>query len=198
MRILGLDMSTKTGYAVLDNGTLVDKGLITADSKPTDGFLKGLVEDYTFLSDAHWISTRIAKLIGGIDYIYIEQTNIGKNRTSQKQLEFVHCMVLNNLRKLSVADRVRYVDTSAWRSELKVRMTKDDTKHNKLVKAKKIRGKITTKHLAVRWANETYGLDLLLKDNDIADAIAVATYGNIYENKPTPSVSEQDVEKIFA
>jgi Holliday junction resolvasome RuvABC endonuclease subunit len=38
-----------------------------------------------------------------------------------------------------------------------------------------IKGKITKKHLAIRWVNETYNLNLAMKDNDAADAIALAS-----------------------
>ena len=44
-----------------------------------------------------------------------------------------------------------------------------------------IRGKITPKHLAVRWANDIYNKKLKIKDNDIADALAIATCGIIKE-----------------
>ena len=199
MKILGLDMSTKTGYAILNDGSIDAVGLLTRSSKSINEKAQVFIEDFSFLSDANDIATQVVDLIklNAVDYIYIEQTNKGRNRTSQKQLEFIHCRTLELIKGLGLAKIVRYVDTSAWRRALKVKLTKDDSAHNKLVKKKKARGKITTKHLAVRWANSTYNLNLLLKDNDIADAIAVATYGLEHESNPKPEITEKDIEKIF-
>lgn len=192
-------MSTKTGYAVLNRTDLVGYGLVNRSGRAMDGDTQLKVEDYGFISDAEDIALGVVKAVSDNSpaYIYIEQTNKGRNRTSQKQLEFIHYAVLKALSDKGYATKVRYVDTSAWRKELKIKLSKEDSKHNKLVKAKKIRGKITTKHLACRWANETYNLDLLLKDNDIADAIAVATYGFIYESKDKPKITESDIESLF-
>jgi hypothetical protein len=58
-------------------------------------------------------------------------------------------------------------------------LTNADKKHNKTTKIAGLgngtnpnyRGKITPKHLAVQKSNELYGLELKLKDDDIADAI---------------------------
>jgi Holliday junction resolvasome RuvABC endonuclease subunit len=70
-------------------------------------------------------------------------------------------------------------------------MSKDQKKSNtKLSKAKRaaaesgtkldkaalgIRGKVTKKHLAVKYVNDTYGLSLRMSENDAADAIGLAT-----------------------
>jgi hypothetical protein len=199
MKILGLDMSTKTGYAIINNDSISSFGLLTRSSKTIEEKTQVFVEDFGYLADAKSIAVQIVDLIklNNIDYIYIEQTNKGRNRTSQKQLEFIHCCVLSSIKSIGMAKIVRYVDTSAWRKALKIKTTKQDSAHNKLVKSKKAKGKITTKHLAVRWANSTYNLNLLIKDNDIADAIAVATYGIKYESNPKPEITERDIEKIF-
>ncbi len=198
MRVLGLDIATKTGYALLDSKSLVDKGLVTI-KKLKNQALESCAEDFGFVCDAENMGEHLVALVSKCkpDFIYIEQTNKGRNRTSQKQLEFIHEAVLRRFWDKNWEQLVRYVDTSAWRSSLGVRMTKEDRDHNKKVKAGKIRGKLTPKHLAVRWANERYDLELLLKDNDIADAIAVATYGYIYENTEKPNVTPALVERIF-
>ena len=112
---------------------------------------------------------------------------MGKQRYSQKALEFIHLATLVALRPLDIP--IVYISSSAWRSALGITMTKEDKKNNaKLSKAKKlstdsgcpvdkkkvgVRGKIGKKHLAVRYINSVYNLDLLMKDNDIADAIAL-------------------------
>ena len=71
--------------------------------------------------------------------------------------------------------RVAYLDTTEWRRLVQLRLSEKDKENNKLAKKKK-KGhtKITTKHLSVRLANETFGLKLLKKQNDEADAICLA------------------------
>lgn len=199
MRVLGLDMSTKTGYAILESGTLIKSGLISKEITSSSRSTQGRVIDYVFLDMADEIAEGVRQYLNpSIDFIYIEQTNQGRNRTSQKQLEFIHSAVLRTIKTSGYADKVRYVDSSAWRSILSIKLTKLDSQKNKLVKQKKERGKITSKHLVVRWVNEKYNLSLLLKDNDEADAIAVATYGFNYENKEKPNITELDIDRLFS
>ena len=178
MVILGLDLSTNSGWSILNNGQPIGYGLLSAP----DVNNYELVPDYAQVDRALKISEQIRDLIqrtGFIDFIYIEQTNKGQNRISQKQLEMIHFAVLTELRNLGMAPKVRYVDTSAWRKALGIQLNKLQREHNKLVRKKLARGKITWKHLAVEWANAKYGINLLLKDDDIADALALATYGTI-------------------
>lgn len=126
------------------------------------------------------------------DVVVIEETNLGRNRMSQRQLEWIHCCVMTAL-----VDEVKlpvvYLSSSAWRQALGLVLTKEDKKNNaKLSKAKKlaatggssiheakkkvgVKGKVNHKHLSVRYVNEHFGLNLKMKENDIADAICVAT-----------------------
>lgn len=199
MTILGLDLSTKTGYALLgDSGKLVTFGYVRSkeNSQPYS-------KDYTYLDNAQQIADGIYKVILGMatppDAIYIEQTNAGSFRSSQKQLEFIHFAVLKSLYHMRA--KVHYVDTSMWRSFLGIRLNKDQKKHNKLAGEKKRsgkvnkkgEGKITTKHLAVNWANSTFGLELKLCENDIADACAVAKFGLSHQNKLV-SLDQSNIE----
>ena len=110
----------------------------------------------------------VLKLINdfAVDKIYIEQTNRGINRHSQKELEFLHYGILKRIFDKSYPEKVNYVDTSAWRSLLKIRLSKEQKQHNKEVRSKKKRGKITTKHLVVDWVNLTFKKELILKDNN--------------------------------
>ena len=198
MRVLGLDMSSKTGYAFLDNEKLSSYGLIQAFK---DDSLYDLVEDYKYMGAAKEIARDINNLFedsGEPDFVCIEQTNKGRDRNSQKYLEFIHFAVLDLLKVRGMERRVRYIDTSFWRRALKISLSKEQRAHNKLVKQGKARGKITPKHLAVNWANSRYNLNLLLKDNDIADAIAVATCGYTNESKHKPNVTPNQIEQLFA
>jgi hypothetical protein len=201
MLVIGLDLSNSSGYAILNNGVLIDKGVFKS---PASVEKSVLAEDFSFIVRAKVMANYLMTIINKYpsDYIYIEQTNKGRCRTTQKQLEFIHYAILDELKRSNNDKKVRYVDTSAWRTLLSIRLTKDDSAHNKLVKKKQIRGKITPKHLSIRWANLTYNLNLIVKDNDIADAIAVATYGYKYEtklnkNSTIQNTSNLDLESLF-
>jgi Holliday junction resolvasome RuvABC endonuclease subunit len=184
MIVLGLDLSTHCGWAViqdcgLSDSTILDYGCIECDNVEKVLYLP---EDFFFLDRASHIAFEVMELIGKFnpDFVYVEQTNLGRARDSQKQLEFIHCRILEHLLYRSCGDfskKTRYIDTSNWRKILDIRLGKDDKKNNKLVREGKKRGKITSKHLSVRWANLKYALDLKIKDNDIADALAVAACG---------------------
>jgi hypothetical protein len=191
-------MSTSCGWAVLDDNVIVEKGLINVKDDFTPDRSQGLIEDFFFIEKADQVSNGIRNLICRYfpDFIYIEQTNSGSFRTSQKMLEFIHYSVLKMIREIDFETKVRYVDTSAWRGKHKIYMSKDDKKNNRSVSEGKKRGRITKKHLAVRWANENFNLALKLKDNDIAEALAIASYGHSNEIKRhlTPKV---DLDQIF-
>lgn len=178
MKILGLDLSTKTGFGLVDSrGQLLSFGQITERKLVQDSLL---CDEYQMLARAEALASLViedAVKPNRPDAIFIEQTNLGSKRETQKLLEFIHCVILIQLKKEGLDKAVYYVDTSRWKSALGIKMTKEDREHNKLVKAKKARGKITSKHLSVRWANNFYNLELKLKDNDMADAIAMATFG---------------------
>lgn len=194
MKTLGLDISsTKTGYAVMIDGVLASHALIEG-IKP---MRPGLEEDFIFLERADHMAQQIYKVIVSTtpDMIFIEQTNLGNSRTDQKLLEFVHYAVLAKIVQTDRQAMTRYVSTSTWRSVLQIKLDKDQKLNNSLVKLGKKRGKVTPKHLAVLWANKTYGLDLLKKDHDIADAIALATYGQ--RKASSPVEIHYDVEKIL-
>jgi hypothetical protein len=139
-----------------------------------------LCSDFSLLCRARDMRNEIAKLVlnSEPDKIIIEQTNQGSFRTDQKQLEFIHCLTLDWIMATPWAPKTEYVDTSRWRSRLEIKLSKDQRKHNKAVKSKEARGKVTPKHLAVAWVNEKYKLELLKKDHDIADAVCLATYGH--------------------
>jgi Holliday junction resolvasome RuvABC endonuclease subunit len=194
VKTLGLDISsTKTGYAVVTDGVLTLHGLIPG-IKPDR---PGQPEDFTFIERAQHMANEIFKVITATwpDMIFIEQTNLGNSRTDQKLLEFVHFAVLSKIIELKRQGSTRYVDTSQWRSVLQIKLNKDQRLNNKLVKLGKKRGKVTFKHLSVEWANSTYGLQLLKKDHDVADAIALATYGQKKASEPTTAA--HDVDKIL-
>jgi Holliday junction resolvasome RuvABC endonuclease subunit len=173
-KVLGLDISTKTGFAVIEDGKLLSYGLLKTSNTQSQR-----LQDLEMYFRAHKANSAIFEKIEeeSPDYIFAEQTNAGKFRSSQKQLEFIHCLFLQALAIHSRTNKLYYVDTSRWRSDLSIKLTKDQRKHNKSVKDGVARGKVTPKHLAVLWANNMFNLKLLKKDHDIADAIALAYFG---------------------
>lgn len=176
MRVLALDASTKTGWALFIDGELVDSGAlahvkIEDFNVNKDPQLAGLYP-WNVVDGAEAVGDKLVAFVRDkfpLDAVVIENTNKGKNRHTQRILEFLHFHFLRRMR--SHSHLVHYMDTSEWRSIVQLWMTKDDLKNNRDVKAGKKRGKISKKHLAVRTVNARYGKKLKLKDNDEADAI---------------------------
>lgn len=196
MIILGLDVSKHTGFAIFKFDKILTSGTFDVDCRKKTN----LVNEYNYIEESLILSDFVLKLVqeNQIDKIYIEQTNRGINRHSQKELEFLHYGILKKLLDNNHHDKVSYVDTSTWRSALKIRLNKDQKKHNKEVRTKKKRGKITTKHLVVSWVNETFSKELLLKDNNEADAIAIAYYGsNTIKNTKTAEKTDFSLQEVF-
>lgn len=189
MRILALDISTSTGWALLDKGTLSGAGTIK-NTKKLDEFGS---YPFNYINATRSISDAIYRKILSLDpdMIVIEETNGSKSRYTQKILEFLHFAILSVLNQPILADKVVYVNTSDWRKALGAHLSAADKKQNALLsKAKRvakkngkkldkkalgIRGKINKKHVAIRIANLMHNLSLRPKDDDIADAICIAT-----------------------
>lgn len=201
MKVLALDLSSKTGWALLsrvDEGKieLIDSGLIELGKT----ILTFGSYPWCYVDAATQQAKNIAELVRTVapDVVVIEETNKGRNRYSQKFLEFLHLSVLTNIRAYAVERYgdtgiffVRYVSSGIWRKALELSLNPDDRRNNsKLSKAKKfafhtgqkldkatlgVKGRVNKKHLAVRYANATYDLNLKMKDNDIADAICLGT-----------------------
>lgn len=207
MRILALDLSTNPGYAVMDFKDGVPSLVFFKSQKAICTVKNPVIEDHRLLGNARNVREQVAELVKNFapDYIVIEQTNQGKNRTTQKQLEFIHCLVLDLLEPN--INKIIYMDSSAWRSTLGMKLTKDQRNHNKKIRLKKPnylaeikgimpRGKITWKHLSVFWVNKTFPqLNFKLKDNDMADAIcmAMATQKILIKE-----INQVDIDKIFS
>lgn len=116
MRVLALDLSTKTGFAVLDEEggeiALLEYGCIEV---PT---IEGMGEyPQNFVLAAEMVAEHCGKLVENFnpDLIAIEDTNGGRFRYSIKILEFIHSAVLRKIGD-SVA-KVRYVNTGEWRGQ---------------------------------------------------------------------------------
>lgn len=134
MKVLGLDLSTKTGWSVLDRAPdgsigLVEYGRLVVLPDSSVEYPFNMIE--CSKSIANKLSV-IAELHSP-NAIIIEETNKGKNRFSQKQLEFIHFAVAEKLR----GQRLIYVDTSAWRKTLNVNLNGDELQQRKDFKTAK-------------------------------------------------------------
>jgi hypothetical protein len=182
MRVLALDASTKTGWALFVDGQLAESGELApikvenfnVQDRETQ---KKPEYPWNVIEAAVRVGHIVCDLVVShfpVDVVVIENTNKGKNRHTQRLLEFIHLEILHQLdrmRKDKALRDIKYMDTSEWRSIVGLWMSKDDKKNNRDVSAGKKRGKVTKKHLAVRLVNEMFGKKLKLKQNDQADAI---------------------------
>lgn len=203
MKVLALDISTNTGWALFQDAQLFSFGVI----KKPEEFNRHGTYPYDFLSYAEKIADQIVLKVKETNpnHLVIEETNkTGRfgSRHSQKLLEFIHCFVL-----LKLVDFINnnylvvfYVNTSDWRKklnlsvaetkkkakpyikkykELKVKAKKDKSYKKELEQLKKelktkcIHGKIDKKSISVAHVNLVYTLNLKKGDNDISDAICI-------------------------
>lgn len=206
MRILCLDLSTHTGYAIFDGEMgskpkLLRSGTIDL-GKPVHAF-GPYPHSYRI---AAWTMVQKIWSVVGDDFVdamtnvvVIEEINSGRDRYVQKLLENIHTATLQHT---ILGEKSVYLNSDGadgWRTNLGLVMTKEQKKLNaKLSKAKRtaeaagakldkkalgIKGKTTKKHLAVARANAEYDLKLKQKDNNEADAICL---GLAYCNNATP------------
>lgn len=193
MKLLALDLSTKTGAAVLQEGE--DGGVAVARRERIA--LEKAAHEFgpypeNLLRATEVIAAQVCAFVEeeNPDKIVIEETNLGKNRYSQKILEFIHRAVLERLRLAGLLDRVYYVSSSEWRKALAIKLNSAQRAQNTILsrakrraaekgvkldkKALGVTGKVTQKHIALAYVNERFPeLELKMKDNDIADAIAL-------------------------
>lgn len=190
-RVLSLDISSKTGWALLvstpEEICLEAYGVEKAISEP-DG-------DYptNFVDWAMICFGRISDLINKYkpDVLVIEETGKGsKSVYSQKILEYIHFLLASFIKETKI--KAVYLMSGTWRSETRSVMTKEEKQKNKDVRDYKkqndtkiaydINGKriglVTKKHVGVRRANEVFGKSLakplIRKDEDIADSLMLA------------------------
>jgi len=186
-RVLALDLSkSSTGYALFIDSQLSNYGNLKND-KPVHQYGS---YPWNYLDCIEYSAQLILDKVRELnpEIVVVEETNGSKSRYTQKVLEFLHFRVLMGLR---ASVRVEYLNTSDWRRQIGVALSSLDKRQNaKLSKAKSkakrdgvkldkkklgIKGRINKKHIAIRYCNGKFGLSLRAKDNDIADAIGIAT-----------------------
>ena len=119
--------------------------------------------------------------------IVIENTVAGRNRDSQRQLEFIHYALLDLINKSLAESRpeVYYVSPGIWRNKLQIKLTAEDKQDNKILRRgtkeqkrllkdkKNLRGIISKKHLAIRYVHNKYNINIKVKQDDVAVAICL-------------------------
>jgi len=181
MIVLGLDLSSHSGWAVLNNHSLIACGVLNISTKNQD-FPWGILCWSNQCVDQ---IIRLYEKYHFVDKIVIEQTNLGRNREYQSFLEWLHCILLKSFCNLNSDKKIEYVSTSQWRKKLNLKLTKEQRKQNKFVLEQHRSGqknvlqnghrigKVTSKHLAIQYVNSKFNLNLKQKYNDIADAICI-------------------------
>lgn len=207
-RILGLDISTRAGWAVIEPHPVV----VGPEQKLTHDVQMDLVaygaaqnaDKVSAYGPYPWSYLRAADALVGelskVLYVYrpdvvvIEETNGSRSRYTQKILEFLHYHTLELMQEYIAESnpkyppQVVYLNTSDWRRTLGLALTREQKNLNatlgrakrggaEKLAAKKaalgVRGKTNKKHLSVAWAQQSFGLTLLQKQNDEAEAMAL-------------------------
>lgn len=196
-RILSLDMSTKTGWALLESSStgvnLEEYGKIAKTAEPPGQY------PINYVDWAYQVFGEIVDLIDRLapDVLVIEETASGsKNIYSQKILEWIHFLVAKLIKESRI--EATYLLTEQWRRETGCLMSKEESRRNKEVREYKkkiekatgtkptvaydINGKriglVNRKHVNIRRANEVFGEflrePLRKKDEDTADSLMLA------------------------
>lgn len=177
MTTLSLDLSSKTGWALFNDGKYIESGVLDKvailDFDMKNEPNKSIHYPLNIITAAEEVGTKVKTLIESKkpDFIVLENSTKGRNRHSQRFIEFMHFCVLKQIIQLQI--KFSYLDPSQWRSALDIRLSNEDKKNNRLVTQGKKRGKVNRKHLALRYVEDTFGLKLKVYQNDIADAICL-------------------------
>jgi len=213
-RILTLDVSSKTGYALMiSNGpdlTLEEYGTLPQIHEPLGWYPSN------YVCWAYEVFGAIKELIDRFkpEVLVIEETVAGsKSVYSQKFLEWCQFLLAQYIKDTGI--KSSYLLTGAWRSEVSAKMTKEESKHNKMVKEYKEKnnskyaydtkgkriGKLTKKHINVRRANEVFGkflkTPLRKKDEDTADSLLLGYCYHLRRQKGYKVVPEIDMETLL-
>ncbi len=190
-RVLALDVSTKTGYALIIMDSkgykLETYGTLDQVHTPEGSYPQ------SFVVWAYEVYQNIEGLIEDLtpDCLVIEETSAGSKAIyTQKILEWIHFLLARFIKETSI--EANYIMIEEWRRETGCKMNKAEKLRNKYVrdykkkhktklardKNGKIVGLITRKHVNVRRMNELFkdqlSEPLRQKDEDQADALGLA------------------------
>jgi Holliday junction resolvasome RuvABC endonuclease subunit len=190
-RVLSLDLSTKTGYALLissKKGMILEAyGQIKKIECPEEEPYPG-----SYVTWAYKCYNEVERLIEDHqpDILVIEEVTKSKNPFSQKILDYLHFLVAKYIQETGI--RNIFFQTGDWRKEVGSYMNDTERKRNKEVREYKkknktnlaydINGKrigmIGKKHVTIRLINDVFKdqlkTPLKRKDEDSADGISLA------------------------
>ena len=211
-RILSLDVSTKTGYALVistkDGMELEGYGTIPQIHNPNTPYPGSYVEW------AHLCFDEIKKIIDLFrpDTLVVEETSKGsKNAMSQKILEYVHYLLAKFIKETGI--KSVYIMTEQWRREIGCQMSKEEKLRNKEVRTYKKKNKTTIaydingkrpgligrKHVNIRRVSEIFTGQLKeplkRKDEDLADGLGLAACYHFrrFNRKDVKEVTMEDL-----
>lgn len=209
-RILSLDISGSTGWALLDTEkgpSSLEHGAIVLP-KTARSYAEHPWGYYAAALDlSRLLMLRISAFMPGLDAVVVEETNGARNRFTQKFLEYCHFAFLHAFMGEFEGSGIKlvYLNTSEWRRVTDTRLTKEEKnqnarlgRHKRKAKGKGVKldkkalgiaGKITIKHVAIRRVKELYGLDFLAKQDDEADAILLV---HAYINGAKPCTGSEE------
>jgi len=185
-KVLALDISTKTGWALFEDGAPVSWGTLFPDKTVKDFGAYPI----NFVRFCQYLAYKIIQevvnpiLDKSPDYleVVIEETNSSKQNYSQKILEFLHFCIVESLYDIGL--NPKYIRSGEWRKFTDSKMSKEEKSINaKIAKIKKqtgkklakidgkVVGKKSRKHVAIRRVEEILNISLLRKDDDTADAL---------------------------
>jgi hypothetical protein len=204
-KLIVLDLARTTGIAVFEDDFLSQWG--TARGRTSDSLKisnKGEITGNHPWDMIELVNNCVLEIMEEIinvdpDEILIEQTNLGRNRFSQKFLEWLHYALLNKIKEIfDETVPVYYIDTSEWRRLLKISLSSEDKRHNKLVRLKKANGKITIKDKTIDYVNKVEDMNFTSKDDDIADAICMGLAFLEIRKKGDEYLKEKAERKILS
>lgn len=137
--VVGLDLASRTGFAVFKDGVLAEHGALAVDVTKFGPYPMNIVraaKQLAFDIGAMLDSATEGLAIGDISVV-VEDSNkcFKSSRHTQKVLEFIHMAVLARL--LEHGYRVQYVDTGAWRAKLGIGLSGADRARNAAIAAQK-------------------------------------------------------------
>lgn len=213
-RVLALDVSTKTGYALIassDSGMKLENyGTIPQIHQPEGNYPSNYVV---------WAYDCFNEILGIInisnpDVLVIEETSKGsKNAMSQKILEFLHFLLAQYIKDKHI--KSVYIMTEQWRREIGCQMSKEEKlrnkevrtykKKNKTVIAYDINGKRTglvgRKHVNIRRVSEIFAGQLKeplkRKDEDLADGLGLAACYHFRRLKGVKDIEKFSIEELI-
>lgn len=187
--VLALDLSNKPGWAYFEDGNLLEYNTVFLDETVAD------FGEYPFnyLKMSEHVLNALLKSINHLKYdesnkniLVIEETTTGRNNYSQKQLEFLHCKLLQHLEKININHKIKYIRTGVWRRTVGATQSKEERNYNAMIarqkrktgkRLAKIDGKVARrldrKDYALSAFKRHFGIELPRKMNDACDAALV-------------------------